>query len=255
MSRFMGDDLTIFTVPRSFKGDIGIIQTNAVESWSLAFPSAEILFISDDDGVDQKAHKLGCIHIPGVQCNEYGTPMVDDVFKKAQDRARHNVLCYINTDIVMVRGFPAAIQRAKEFKRFLMIGQRLDWYYPHPIDFSVGGIAQFWARALRKGNLHGPTAIDYHVFTRELYDKILGFALGRRAWDNWLVMDVLRREIPVIDATDVIKIVHIGKTTTKPLTEEIKRNRSLSGEAGTWGRVNFATWKMRPIYGYQKRKP
>ena len=254
MSRSLGDRLTIFTVPRSFDGAIGIIQTNAVKSWKLTFPEAKILFISDDDGVDEKARKLGGVHIPGVQCNEYSTPMVADIFEKAQNHAHGSVLCYINSDIVMTYGFPAAIQRVGEFEKFLMIGQRQDWYHPHPIDFSEGWQARIWQRAVKKGTLHGPTAIDYHVFTKGLYDKIPKFALGRRAWDNWLVMDVLRREVPVIDATDVIKVVHIGKTTTKPLTEEIRRNRSLSGEAGTWGRVNFATWKMAPIYGYQKRK-
>lgn len=250
----MGERITLFTVPRSFRGKIGVIQTNAVKSWKLAFPEAEILFISDDDGVDRRAREFGCLHVPSVRCNEHGTPMVDDVFKKAQKHARNDVLCYINTDIVMVYGFPAAIQRAGVFEKFLMIGRRQDWYYPRPIDFSVGWRLEFWNAASRAGKLHGPTAIDYHVFTKGLYGKIPPFALGRRAWDNFLVLDILRREIPVIDATDVIKVVHIGKTTTKSLTDEIRRNRSLAGEAGTWGRVNFATWKMKPIYGYRKRK-
>jgi len=248
----MGDHITLFTVPRSFKGEIDIIQTNAIRSWKLALPSSEILLISDDDGVEQKACEFGCIHIPSVKCNEYGTPRVDDIFKKAQEYAQHDVLCYINTDIVIAYGLAAAIQRAKEFERFLMIGQRQDWYYPRPIDFSAGWHLRFWKSAFTKGELHGPTGIDYHVFSQELYGRIPKFGLGRRAWDNWLVMDVLRREIPVIDATDIIKAVHIGKTTSKSLTEEIKQNRRLGGQAGTWGRVNFATWKMKPIYGYQK---
>lgn len=248
----MGDCITLFTVPRSFRGEVDVIQTNAVRSWQLAFPKAEILFISDDEGVNRKARKLGCIHVPSVKCNEYGTPRVDDIFKKAQSCARHDVLCYINSDIVIAYGLPSAVRRAKEFKKFLMIGQRRDWYYPRPIDFSAGWHVRFWRLAFKKGELHGPTAIDYHVFSRGLYGRIPKFALGRRAWDNWLVMDVLRREIPVIDATDVIKAVHIGKTTNKPVTDEIKQNRRLGGQAGTWGRVNFATWKMKPVYGYQK---
>lgn len=249
----MGDHITLFTVPRSFEGEIGVIQTNAIKSWQLSFPSAEILLISDDRGVGRMAERLGCTHVPSVKCNEQGTPMVDDIFKKAQEYARHDVLSYLNTDIVMTHGFPGAVRRVSEFEKFLMIGQRLDWYYPHSIHISGKSLAQFWTKALKKGKLHSPTGIDYHVFPKGLYENILPFYLARRAWDNWLVWDVLLRGIPVIDATDVIKVVHIGKTTNKPVTAEIEYNRSLSGEAGTWGRASFATWKMKPIYGYRKR--
>jgi hypothetical protein len=248
----MDHPITLFTCPRAFEGKIGIIQTNAVESWRRLKPAPEILFISDDPGVAETANALGCRHVPGVRCNEYGTPLVSDIFAKAQKAASHDVMSYINTDIVLPQPFIGAIGRIeKQFNQFLMIGQRWDFYYPHPIDFSdENWSVRFAKRARKKGTLHGPTGVDYHCFVRGMYDRIPDFALGRRTWDNWLVWWALRQGIPVIDVTKVVCAVHIGKTTTKKITPEIRRNRELGSHAGTWGRVNFATWALQLEHDY-----
>ncbi len=239
-------------MPRSFEAEIGVIQANAVGSWRRLKPAPEILFISDDPGVAEAAEKYGCRHIPDVRCNEHGTPLVSDVFAKAQKAAGYDVMSYINTDIVLPQSFVGAIGRIREhFDRFLMIGQRRDFYYPHEIDFSdENWSVRFVKRAQKRGTLHGPTGVDYHCFVQGMYDRVPDFALGRRTWDNWLVWYVLRRGIPVVDATKVVCAVHVGKTTTKPITPEIRRNRELGGHAGTWGRVNFATWALQPEYDY-----
>jgi len=248
----MDHPITLFTVPRSFKGEIGIIQANAVESWRQLRPAPEILFISDDPGVAEAAKDLGCSHVPGVRYNDHGTPLVSNVFKKGQGAASHEIVSYINSDIVLSQSFMGAIRRIKErFDQFLMIGQRWDFHYPHPIDFSdEDWSVRFVKRAQKKGARHGPTGVDYHCFMRGMYHRVPDFALGRRTWDNWLVWYALRQDIPVVDVTKVVCAIHIGKTTTKPITPEIRRNRELGNHAGTWGRVNFATWALQPEYDY-----
>jgi len=249
----MDHNITLFTVPRSFKGEIGTIQGNAVESWRRLKPAPEILFISDDPGMAGAARKYGCCHIPGVRCNEHGTPLVNDVFKKGQGAASYPVKGYVNSDIVLTQPFMGAVQRvAGVFDKFLMIGQRTDFYYPRPIDFSQENWAlRFTKRARKKGTLHGPTGVDYFIFGGWEYPKIPDFYLGRRAWDNWLVWYALRqRDIIVVDATKIVCAVHIGKTTTKKVTPEIEHNRHLADQAGTWGRVNFATWALQPEHDY-----
>lgn len=254
----MDHQITLFTVPRSFKGEIGIIQANAVESWRRLEPTPEILFISDDPGVAEAAKEYGCRHVPGVRCNEHGTPLVSDVFKKGQGAASHPIKGYINTDIVLTdivltQPFMGAVGRmARTFDKFLMIGQRTDFYYPRPMDFSQENWAlRFTKRARKKGTLHGPTGIDYLIYGGWEYTKIPDFYLGRRAWDNWKVWYALRqKDIAVVDATRVVCAVHIGKTTTKKVTPEIEHNRRLADRAGTWGRVSFATWALQPEYDY-----
>jgi len=244
---------TIFTCPRSFKGEIGVIQTNAVESWRLLEPRPEILFISDDPGVAEKARQLGCKHVPDVERNEWGTPLVKDVFKKGQRNASNRLVLYSNTDIVFTQHIVVALYRvARVFDKFLLVGQRHDLYHPKPLDFSKGWEVGFAKRARKRGCLHGPMGIDYFGFISGTYKRIPDFGLGRRAWDNWLLWWALRQsDIAVVDATELVRAIHIGKTIDKPLTPEIRRNRELSGRAGTWGRINFATWRLAPRYGYK----
>lgn len=243
---------TMFTVPRSFDGEIGTIQSAAIGSWLMLKPRPEVLFISDDEGVAEVARKLGCRHVPGVQCNEYGTPSVGDVFRKAQKLAMHDWLCYSNSDIVFTQSLSGAAERArKDFQQFLMIGQRIDFYRPKLIDFSVvdWGI-HLVQQAQKRGTLHGPAGLDWFFFKKGMYPCVPDFGLGRRGWDNWLAWYILREGLPVIDATKVVHAVHIGKTTNKPMTPEIRQNRELASHAGRWGRANFATWEMRPEYDF-----
>jgi hypothetical protein len=246
-------NVTLFTCPRVFEGEIGIIQANAVESWRRLKPAPEILFISPErQGVEEAAQKYGCRYIPG-RSNEHGTPLVADIFTKGQREASHPVRGYINCDIVLTQPFMGAVRRVvKAFDKFLVIGQRTDFYYPHPIDFSEKNWgARFTKRARKKGKLHGPTGIDYFIYGGWEYPQIPDFYLGCRAWDNWLVWYALRQpDIDVMDVTKVVRAVHIGKTTTKPITSEIEHNRHLAGQAGTWGRVNFAHWALQPEHDY-----
>ena len=71
--------LTILAMPKPFRGHIGIIQRNAIRSWTLLRPSCEIVLFGDDTGVSAAAAELGVRHVPNVARNEYGTPLVNDV--------------------------------------------------------------------------------------------------------------------------------------------------------------------------------
>lgn len=249
----MGDSMknfTIFTVPRAFEGEYGIIQTNAIQSWrACAESEPEILLMGSDSGVKEAAKRLGCIHVPQIQTNKFGTPLVRSVFGKAQATARHKMMIYVNSDILFwMPALEEALRRISEaFPRFLMIGRRHDFYYPKPIDFAKWGGQKFLHRAKKEGKLHGDAGLDYFGFPKGQIKQIPDFYLGRRAWDNFFPYDTLKRGIPVVDVTAVLLAIHIGKTTDKPITEEIRHNRRLAGNAGTWGRTSFATWRLGPL--------
>ena len=51
------------------------------------------------------------------------------------------------------------------------------------------------------------SALDYFVFTRNLWPEIPDFALGRTAWDNWLAAEPLLRGAPLIDATGAVTAI------------------------------------------------
>lgn len=200
--------LTIFTIPKPFVGHIGIIQRNAVLSWLNLFPECEIILFGDEPGIREIAHEFGIRHVPEIKKNEYGTPFLDDVFIQAQIIARHDILCYCNADIIF---FNDLIETVKKIpgREYLMVGERWDVDVTTPIDISRKSWAgEFFAFARDHHSVENFPGMDYFIFPKGMLAEFPPFVVGRRGWDNWLIYHVRKRQIPVIDATPVVHVIH-----------------------------------------------
>ena len=203
--------ITFFTTPKPFRGHIGIIQRNAIESWKRIHPEAEVILFGDEEGAAEAARELGIRHVPGVQRNEHGTKYLSPIFDAAQDLAHHACLCYINCDIILLSDFRAAAERVIGLGgRFLMAGQRWDTDITAPVDFyAADWEARVRRLALEANHQRPPQWIDYFAFSRGLYYKNTPpFVIGRPGWDNWLVWHARDSGARVVDATAVVQAVH-----------------------------------------------
>ncbi len=199
--------LTIFAMPKHFKGHFNVIQRNAIQSW-MRLKSCEIILFGDDDGTAEAASDFGARHCPEIARNEHGTPLLHDIFEKAQRLSRNRLLCFINSDIILLSDFPGAF-RGVPFRRFLLAGQRWDMQVDRPLDFTEPDWeAQLRTRLAADAELHSPDGIDYFVFTRGLWGRLPPFAIGRPAYDNWLIYKARARRSAVIDATQAITVIH-----------------------------------------------
>ena len=230
--------LTLFTVPKGFQGHIGIIQRNAIASWVQLGSQVEILLFGDDEGTAETAAKMGLRHFPRIVRNSYGTPLISEVFRQAQERASFEFLCYVNADIILVRDFLEAIQRMRSHQgHFLLMGRRWDLEIAQLLDFTGDWERKLRSELLRNGHLHSSSAMDYFVFRRGMVAEMPSFAIGRPAWDNWLIFFVRSCGYPVIDATSVITVVHQGHeyshvpfgTGIRWEGPEAEQNRELAG--------------------------
>ncbi len=201
--------ITFFAIPKAFKGDLALIQRNAIQSWAL-MPNCEIILFGDDEGTADIALEFGLRHISDITRNKYGTPQLDNIFKTAQQLSSSDFLCYINADIILMSDFMWAVERvACDMKKFLMVGQRWDIDIDYQLDFNRPEWEQQLLSILKKnGKLHDPTGIDYFFFKRGLFNTIPPFALGRTIWDNWLIYQARSLHVPVINATEQITAVH-----------------------------------------------
>lgn len=258
--------LTIFTSPKAFEGIFGPIQERAIKSWLQLVPTPEIIIFGDEPGTEATAEKFGLKHIPHVPSNEFGTPLVNELFNLAQDHAANDILVYINADIIVLDDFVPQVSRAARlFDEFLLVGQRRDIQLDE--DFSLDQIG--WQNRLRhliveQAQMHSPGGIDYFAFTKNLWTEIKPFALGRCAWDNWLVFSIMAARKPVIDATKTISIVHQDhdyshfikdrKSTLKTVQEtpEAMRNKELAGEEALIGITTAAPLVLLPD-GFKRR--
>jgi len=230
--------ITFFTIPKPFKGQIAIIQRNAIDSWLQLDPGCEIILYGDEEGIEEIAVEYGLVHVSDIKKNEFDTPFLDFVFNDAQERAKNKILCYANMDILFFKDFIHSIQNVK-MDRFLIIGQRWDIEVSDPLCFSD----EFCEKKLRilvenEGNRFGPLAIDYFAFSKTTSLKLLPFLVGRKGWDNWMIYYARKMGIPVVDITQTTMVIHQNhdynhvplKKGEKWLGPESDYNMNLTGD-------------------------
>lgn len=201
--------ITIFSIPKAFKGHVGTTQWNAINSWMKLGEDCQVVICGDDEGVVDAARELGTEYIPDIERNEFGTPLLSSAFQKIRKVARHRILCFVNADIILLNDFLAAIKRLA-LRDFLVVGQRWDMDITQKLDFDNKN----WDTHLRQlvknhGKLHGPLGSDYFIFPND--SKLLEippFAVGRPGWDCWFIYRARKHRIPVIDASGAVFIVH-----------------------------------------------
>ena len=246
--------ITLFSIPKPFRGHIATIQRNAIQSWIRLKCDCEIVLCGDETGTAETAKEFNLKFVPDIACNQYGTPLVDSIFEQVERTARNSLLCYVNADIILLGSFIPAVHSIN-FREFLMVGQRWDLNVSEPIRYE----AEEWEDDLKKlvhesGLLHPPTGIDYFVFPRRVRWSLPRFAVGRPGWDNWLICRARELRVPVIDATQAVTVVHQNhdyshvKFATDRTTEgpEAIRNRELIGDWGRMFTIRDATHLLQP---------
>jgi len=201
--------LTLFSIPKAFKGHIGMIQRNAIGSWTWLRPTCEVILLGNDEGTAETAREFGLRHIPEVERNSHGTPLISDIFGLAEKHGRFDRQCYVNADIVLLSDFTQAIERLSRCgKPALAVGHRWDYDQQEPLDFSPGWEDRLRVLALEKGTRQRDWLIDYFCFPRGLFGTIPPFAVGRTSWDNWLLYRARERGGLLIDISSVNVAVH-----------------------------------------------
>jgi hypothetical protein len=203
--------LTFFTTAKPFRGHSNVIQRNALRSWTLLHPDAEIILFGDDEGAAEAARELGIHHQVHVERDQRGLKCLDYMFGKAQAIARHDFLCYINCDILLMQDFLQAFERVKRTHgQFLMIGRRWDTQINEPCEFEQEDWqTRLKIQTLEKAKQRTSDWIDYFAFSRGAFGADLPpFVVGRVYWDNWLVWKAREAKYPVVDASAMIAAVH-----------------------------------------------
>ena len=237
--------LTIFSIPKPFCGLFATIQHNAITSWTELVPRCQVILCGNEKGVAEAAHQHGVEHVPEIDCNKYGTPLLSSAFALAQAQARFPIVCYTNADIIFMGDLLAAVLRI-EMPAFLMVGRRMDANISKPLNIGSSG----WENDLREqvrllGVLHASTGIDYFVFPRGQVE-LLPFAVGRILWDNWMIFQARYHKTPVIDATDYVLAIHQNHDYSH-LSEGVQTSRDGPEVKENWQMVgpNFVPFTIQ----------
>jgi len=200
--------LTIFSTPKPFRGHFGVIQTNALQSWLRLHPNCEIIMFGNEEGAEETASRFGVRHIPTIECSKWGTPLISSLFEGAQKIATHQVLCYVNADIILMSDFLDAVQRVRK-RAFLIVGRRWNLKVNELVNFDdPNWESNLRAEVAQRGVVEKPDGLDYFVFPKGTFSDIPPFSVGRPGWDNWMIYRTRYLGIPVIDATLSMIAIH-----------------------------------------------
>ena len=200
---------TIFTFPRPFKPPFNIPQLNAINSWKKIHKDIEIYLINDELNTAKEfaiKNKIKCID---GKFSKYGSPLLKDAIQSINSVARNDIILFINTDIVYVDGIKRTIDVVlNNFDKYFIVGRRVDYDIDYEISFNEEDYKEKLITMYKNGDIHGLSGLDYWMFPKNLFNKIPDFVIGKPGYDNWLLAESKRKSIPVIDASNAIRILH-----------------------------------------------
>lgn len=201
--------ITLFSAPKPFTDPhIALIQRNAIKSWSL-LPDVEVILLGEETGLAEAARELGVKHIPHVERNANGVPLISSMFQLARENSHSDLLCIINADMILMPDFVEAAKQAVRLRDiFVLLSQRWDYDITAPIDFVPGWESQLREDVRKQNQLHRPAGSDFFLFPKTCYQDIPNFIIGRAGWDNWMIYKARRAGWAVIDCTPSVMMVH-----------------------------------------------
>jgi len=201
--------ITLFSAPKPFTDPhIAMIQRNAITSWTL-LPDVEVLLLGEEAGLTEAARELGVKRISNVACNESGTPLISSMIQLARENSNSELLCIINTDMILMPDFIEAAKQSVKLKdKFVLLSQRWDVDMTEPLEFTHDWQGNVRKTVYAAGHLHRPAGSDFFLFPKSCYPDVPNFTIGRAGWDNWMIYKARKEGWAVIDCTPSIMIVH-----------------------------------------------
>ena len=194
---------SLFATLKRMRGETEVHQTNAITSWT-QFCSEIILYGEDSRGI---ADDLGLICHETVD-TQAGIPGLDSLFRLAQQHSSHDIVGYMNADVVIVDGLRGAVRTvSKALPSFLMVCRRWDIDLDETLDFETDWRSLVRERIAETDVLHSDCSSDLFLFRRPLWE-VLPFTPGRPEWDNWMLWKACDAGVPVVDVTPVVTMAH-----------------------------------------------
>lgn len=238
---------TIFSTCKPFSTEERhIAQINAIKSWAALVPTPTIILFGNDKGTKEAADLIGAQHIADPPLHRCGSILVNKMWLAAQTLATDDLMVYFNSDIIVGQHFMTAITLAAErfTGPFLMIGHRDNLQLDRYLNFSEGWFSRLQGEVAERGHQHPACGKDYFVFRKPQFLDMPPFIVTAIEWDNWLVWNALQRRVPVIDATDFIKVIHQDHWRKKRGSVQTRINRALFTGAAKTTYVYDATWTL-----------
>ena len=208
--------LTIFTALERFEPG-NAIAMQAFQSW---YDNADNVLIYVDKESEctllKKAYPSSNVQCFEHHCmdDELNIPTISCILLSAENTVTTNLLMYTNADIIFSSSLRDTVNILTEnkhmFDKLIAVGRRTDVTAKSPLPTNLISYAQ------QRGVLHSDHGIDYFMYRKGSLPlvKMPAFVVGNIKWDNWLLSELLIRNLTsVVDVTMSCLAVHVGLTT------------------------------------------
>lgn len=238
--------LVIFT---TFKSDTNraSIHQEVINNWSVLGDDIQPIFFynkSEPNDWDILALEKGWIGLSLASTNNFGTPVLKEMYMKVTNKLKSEFYGFCNGDILFDQKIKMTLKHILNNKIFLrnstmVIGQRTNIEVQDYYDYKKSNLNDTKSLshiADARGSLFMKMAEDYffiHSPENFPWHDIKDIVIGRRGYDNYLVSEAVQHNVSVIDATKTILAVHLtGSDGNQASLENIDReyNIDLIGE-------------------------
>lgn len=193
--------ITFFTTFKKYSKT----EKNAVNSWLSLDRSIEVIIFSEDNISNSwiNSKRVSIIHT--FNKHETGLPLLNSIFEEASRCSKFPILCYCNSDIILLPEFLKSISPLLECSGFFLgVSQRIDIAIEFEIDFQRDeSIDQLRDIVCSMGKIHPPMGSDIFLHRRNQYTQTVmpNLLVGRPGWDNWMMYDARTRFNKLVDLT------------------------------------------------------
>jgi len=192
--------ITFFTTFRTYSR----AEQNAIVSWLAIGSTNEVIVFTEAEGLAETINDPRVSVRPVPARHSSGPPLLDGIFEEASRLSRHALLCYCNSDIILLPDFMTRARALNTLSGyFLAVSQRIDIEIDFELDRLDPTFARLRSHVESKGKIHPPTGSDVFLFPKGQYTRetMPPLVVGRPAWDNWMFFDARNRFNRLIDLT------------------------------------------------------
>ncbi len=172
-------------------------------------PRPQIILMGKDEGTAEVCAEFGLQHVPGIECNEFGTPLVNSVISRAEIAAEFDLMLLISTDIILLDDFIDAARRVSQsIKHFCAVAIRRELNLRQSIDFDDPHWSQNIRRSIDLSLPMNQAAGDAFLYPKGFWRVMPPFAVGRTAVDGWLFFRTLDTGAALVDLTPSVTVIH-----------------------------------------------
>ena len=202
--------LTLFTTWNSSKENFARRNTT-VSNWAQLTPQIIPVLFTNDQGLQRNVEQKGWRTLPVLK-SRIGIPVLKNMYLEAMEQFHSTFYAYANGDILFTDTLLTFLRSVSENETLLnntllIVGQRTN--VKNVSAEAAVNSALLKNASTTRGKLFTTWAEDYFITTKKFpWSDMPSVVVGRRAYDNFLVMESIKQKFIVIDATRSILAIH-----------------------------------------------